>query len=371
MPSRCIAIPVLLVLHWLLATPLCGQRSATERPALKWRNPLVPKRADPHVTLHTDGFYYMTASVPEYDRIEVRRARTLADLGTATAKTVWVRHKSGPMSGFIWAPELHFIDGKWFLYVAAGEAPSGWNIKMYVLECLEADPLDGRWHVRGRIDTGWDSFTLDATTFVHLGVRYLLWAQTPPGKPGTHVYIARMDTPVTIKGSAVCLTEPTFDWELRGGVRVNEGPAVLIRHGRVFMTYSASATDSNYCVGMLTADANANLLNPSSWKKSPEPVLATSAETSQFGPGHNSFTTTPDGKVDIIVYHARAYRDIIGDPLFNPDRATRAQVIQWSDTGMPLFGPPVEDGIVQVSERDYLKADSLSKVRSPIGRGEK
>ncbi len=110
------------------------------------------------------------------------------------------------------------------------------------------------------------------------------------------------------------------------------------------MTYSASATDANYCMGLLTASADANLLDPASWEKSPKPVFCSSTTSSQFGPGHNSFTTSPDGNTDILVYHARAYEHIVGEPLYNPDRATRAQTLRWNEDGTPDFGVPVPDG---------------------------
>lgn len=84
------------------------------------------------------------------------------------------------------------------------------------------------------------------------------------------------------------------------------------------------------------------------WKKSPQPVFQTSTQNSQYGPGHNSFTTTPDGRVDILVYHARKYRDIVGEPLNNPDRATRAQHLAFDSAGLPAFGVPVADGPYQV-----------------------
>lgn len=124
---------------------------------------------------------------------------------------------------------------------------------------------------------------------------------------------------------------------------VNEAPAVLVKNGRVFMTYSASATDANYAMGMLTASAGADLLDAASWTKSPLPVFASSATNGQYGPGHNSFTTSADGKTDILVYHARNYRDIVGDPLFDPNRHTRAQAISWRQDGTPDFGLPVAD----------------------------
>jgi GH43 family beta-xylosidase len=317
---------------------------AAEDP-LAWTNPLVAQRADPHVTLHTDGFYYLTASVPEYDRIEVRRARTLAGLGAAEPSVVWRRHETGPMGAHVWAPELHRIGDRWYLYFAAGDVEDVWHIRPYVLESAADDPREpGAWAERGRIHTAWDAFSLDATTFAHRGRRYLCWAQNLLDGPGTSLCLAEMETPWSLaEGPQAVISRPEFDWE-RVGHRVNEGPAVLIRNGRVFLTYSASATDAHYCMGLLTANEDADLLDPASWAKSPEPVFRSSRETGQFGPGHNCFTTTPDGATDLIVYHARPYEEIDGEPLYNPDRATRAQAVGWRPDGTPDFGAPVADG---------------------------
>lgn len=139
------------------------------------------------------------------------------------------------------------------------------------------------------------------------------------------------------------IARPEYDWE-KVGYWVNEGPAVLIRNGRVFIAYSASATDHNYCMGLLTADESSNLLDPTSWSKSPVPVFRSCPENSQYGPGHNSFTVASDGRTDLLVYHARNYRDISGDPLRNPDRHTRVQKINWKTDGTPDFGEPTPDG---------------------------
>jgi hypothetical protein len=149
----------------------------------------------------------------------------------------------------------------------------------------------------------------------------------------------------------VRIAVPTLSWEVQG-FRVNEGPAVLVRNGRVFVTFSASATDARYCMGLLTADENANLLDARSWVKSPNPVFTTNAETRQFGPGHNSFTV--DGTTDVLVFHARDYRDITGDPLFDPNRHTRVQELYWNEDGTPSFGVPVGKGgpVVQLSPAD-------------------
>ena len=310
---------------------------------LAWRNPLVPQRADPHVSLHSDGYYYLAATVPEYDRIELRRARSLDALSSAEPKVIWRKHDKGAMGAHIWAPELHFIDGKWYVYFTAGEAENIWAIRPYVLEGEGDNPLEARWTEKGRLKLGWESFSLDGTTFVHRGVRYFVWTQVEDGIKGTNIYISRMDTPWSITGPIIRLTKPDYPWE-RVGHWVNEGPAVLVKNGRVWMTYSASATDANYCLGLLSAPEDADLLRAGAWTKSPEPVLRSDPAASQFGPGHNCFTTTPDGKTDILVYHSRNYEKIPGDPLRNPDRATRAQVLRWRADGSPDFGAPVRDG---------------------------
>lgn len=330
----------------LFAAVLCLCAAAPFAQALEpsFANPLVRQRADPHALLHTDGYYYFTATAPEYDRIELRRTRSLNELARAETKVVWRKHAAGPMSWHIWAPELHHIDGKWYIYVTAGRADDHWAIRLYALENSSPNPLEGTWIERGQVKTGWDSFSLDATSFAHQGRRYFVWTQAGPEKepPGTKIYIAKMDSPLTIAGKPVMLTTPEYEWEKKK-FAVNEAPAVLVRNGKVFLTYSASATDANYAMGMLTANADADLLDPASWVKSPLPVFRSSERNRQWGPGHNAFTTTPDGKTDILLYHARQYRDIAGDSLKDPNRHTRAQVIRWKRDGTPDFGEPVAD----------------------------
>jgi GH43 family beta-xylosidase len=308
-------------------------------------NPLIEQRADPFITQRVRGWYYFTGSVPEYDRLVVRGAPTIAGLATATETVVWRRPATGRMGGHIWAPELHRIDGRWYIYFGAGDADNVFRVRMYVLESTLADPRDpAGWGQPRQIATEWDDFSLDATTFAHRGRRYLVWAQGEPEiAVNSSLYIAPMASPWALAGKPVRIATPTRSWEVQG-FKVNEGPAVLIRNGRVFLTFSASATDARYCMGLLTADARANLLSSASWVKSPDPIFGTDTETQQFGPGHNSFTIAEDGKTDVLVYHARDYRAIVGDPLYDPNRHTRVQKLYWSSDGTPLFGVPVGKG---------------------------
>ncbi|WP_454714432.1 family 43 glycosylhydrolase [Caulobacter segnis] len=308
-------------------------------------NPLVRQRADAHVFKHHDGLYYMTASVPEYDRLAIRRSPTLAGLSTAEEAVIWRRPTTGKLGGYIWAPELHEIDGRWHMYFAAGDADQPFHIRTYVLRCLDRDALTGHWEMLGQLQTPWDTFTLDSTVFSHKGVRYLLWAQTEPGiKTNSNLYLAPMASPTTLARPPARLTVPTLDWEIRG-FKVAEGPAPLHRNGKLFISYSASATDDRYCLGLLTADEDADLMSPEVWSKSPEPVFKTCEETRVWGPGHNSFTVDEQGR-DVLVYHGRDYKEIKGDPLFDPNRHTRVQRLYYRPDGTPDFGVPVGAGEV-------------------------
>jgi len=309
-------------------------------------NPLIEQRADPWIYRHTDGYYYFTATAPEYDRIILRRAATIPELALASESVIWNKHPSGIMGAHIWAPELHYIDGKWYIYFAAGSAADVWAIRIYVLENASANPLQGTWEERGQLKTNWESFSLDATTFEHEGIRYLVWAQHDPKIGGnTNLYIAAMSDPWTISGDQVMITRPEYNWETIG-FRVNEGAAVIKHDGQIFISYSASATDANYAMGLLTASQDSDLLEASSWSKSATPVFQSG--NGVYGPGHNSFTVSPDGKYDILVYHGRDYEQIVGDPLNDPNRHTRVQQLHWNDDGSPDFGEPVGNGVTTI-----------------------
>ncbi|EEI0204424.1 family 43 glycosylhydrolase [Salmonella enterica] len=313
-----------------------------------WPNPFIEQRADPFI-LRDGSDYYFIASVPEYDRLEIRRANSLEGLRAADPVVVWRKPKTGPMSQLIWAPEMHRINGKWYIYFAATHTQAldklgMFQHRMFVLECADADPLTGKWTEKGQIKTPFDTFALDATTFYHQGKQWYLWAQKAPDIAGnSNIYLAELENPWTIKGEPVRLSKPEYDWECRG-FWVNEGPAVVVHGDKLFISYSASATDENYCMGLLWINVNDDPRDPANWHKSPRPVFTTSYENRQYGPGHNSFTQTPEGE-DVLVYHARNYTEIEGDPLYDPNRHTRLKRVRWDENGMPDFGVPPADTI--------------------------
>ncbi|MDO4513162.1 MAG: family 43 glycosylhydrolase, partial [Lachnospiraceae bacterium] len=117
---------------------------------------------------------------------------------------------------------------------------------------------------------------------------------------------------------------------------VNEGPAVLKHDGRIYVTYSASDTGVNYCMGMLSIDEKEDVLDPRNWRKERMPVLKSDESKGIYGPGHNSFTTDADGN-PVLVFHARTEKEIVGNPLYNPNRHAMLMKIEWGKNGEPLF----------------------------------
>ncbi|WP_025273384.1 glycoside hydrolase family 43 protein [Haloglycomyces albus] len=319
-----------------------AERNRSHQPPV---NPLIEQRADPQITKHTDGYYYFTATVPEYDRIILRRARTIAGLGGVEEHVIWNAHSSGIMANHIWAPELHYIEGAWYIYFAAGASWDQWRIRPYTLRNTSPNPIEGEWEEMGELNTPWDAFSLDATVFEHNGVLYHCWAQHIPGLDNnTSLVLAPMDTPWSIGAEPVEIARPTLPWE-RVRYAVNEGAYVLKRNGRLFLTYSGAGTGPEYSMGLLTADEDADLMDPASWYKNPEPVMVSHEGNSVFGPGHNAFTQDEYDR-DVLVYHARSYEHIDGDPLNDPNRHTRVQLLEWNDDGTPHFPVPSPDGPV-------------------------
>lgn len=330
----------------------------------RFPNPFIYHRADPFIYKHTDGMYYFTASYTDMEHnldgkyqylyIILRRSATLGGLadgsGAYEEKTVYERSPiaGGTLSPHIWAPEIHYIDGKWYIYYTTTISDeSSWRIRPHCLECSDMDPFNGNWEQKGPVvtevkgDIAFTDFSLDHTHFEHDGKHYFLWAQKTNNI--SDIFIAQLSNPWTLCTPAVRLSYPEYAWELHG-FPVDEGPGVIKRGGKIFITFSGSGTDSLYCVGLLYADEKAELLDAASWKKLPYPVFQSSRATGQFGLGHNSFTRSDDDTEDLIIYHGRQEERYLVEedyqPLYDAGRNASVGKIYWDEDGMPNFSVP-------------------------------
>ena len=290
--------------------------------------PLLPSGPDPWVT-QTGGWYYYMGT--EGDRLSIRRTRDLARLSQAPAVTVWRAPAIGPNSGSIWAPELHRIDGRWFLYYSAVDKDHDDDAHrgVFVLENDRDDPLAGRWIDRGRVNTA--RAGIDGTTFTIAGRRY--FAYSPYVGADSVIAIARMANPWTLEGEETILARPDQAWERQGGRQILEGPAFLQRPGGdLFLAYSGSACWSDgYAVGLLRARRGSDPMAAASWTKLPGPALASSANEGIFAPGHNGFYRA--GGKDWIVFHANPAAKMG----CTQKRAPHVRAVRWTRDGTPVL----------------------------------
>ncbi|HEX6499038.1 MAG TPA: glycoside hydrolase family 43 protein [Micromonosporaceae bacterium] len=299
-------------------------------------NPVVEPGQDPWI-VHHDGAYHLVQSTPDARALTIRRSATLAGLGAADAVVIWRGY--GDRCCELWAPELFRFGDRWYIYVAADDGDNH-NHRMYVLGSRGDDPF-GPYTDLGRIAAVTDRWAIDGTVLRWPDGRlYFVWSGWAGRRNvAQNLYIAPMADPVTIVGDRSLICEPTLPWERHGGPPyVVEGPAALTRGDRIFLTYSASGSwTDRYCLGMLATDVGRDPTRQASWRKSARPVFAGIATA--YGPGHNSFFTSPDGSELWLAYHAnrRAGAGWGG-------RSVRAQPVRWGADGTPWFGKPAPVG---------------------------
>ncbi len=308
-------------------------------PETGFTNPVL-SGSDPWIYKNDSIYYYTQTSG---NRIMLWKTKAVSKLSTATTKTVFTPAAGTANAANIWAPEIHFFDNKWYIYYTAG---SGTDVsqRTWVLENTSADPTTGAWTDKGRIfSAASDFWAIDGTAFEHNGSRYFLWSGRPdPSVQNQNIYISKMINPWTLESTSAVLTKPELSWEQTGGP-VNEAPQIIKNStGNVFLVYSASGcwTDE-YSLGLLSLKNGGDPLQPGDWTKSPLPVFVKSAMNNAYGPGHNAFFKSADGKEDWIIYHANNNsNEGCGDK-----RNIRMQRMNWSAGGLPQFGEPVRTGM--------------------------
>ncbi|MFT3935886.1 MAG: glycoside hydrolase family 43 protein [Chitinophagaceae bacterium] len=310
-------------------------------------NPLLPSGPDPY-SFYKDGYYYYTNSLGNH--IGLWKTKNLADLKNAEYKTIYTPPPGTAYSKDLWAPEVMFLQGKWYAYFAA-DSINNMTHRMFVLENASADPMKGEWIMKGKVADATNKWAIDGDVFEYRNQLYMIWSGWEGDVNGEQdIYIAKMKNPWTIESKRVRISQPTYEWERHGDLKnetpphinVNEGPQALIHGKDLFIIYSASACWTDfYALGQLRFAGGDDLLDASKWIKAPEPVFKQSPADGVFATGHNSFFVSPNGKESWILYHANSNP---GDGCGNK-RSPRAQKFEWNADGSPNFGVPVKEGL--------------------------
>ena len=296
-------------------------------PPRTFTNPLtVRAAADPWLTFH-DGFYYFTATLDPEGGLWIWKSRTLTGIDKGEKVKVWAAPKTGPQSRQIWAPELYFLQGRWYLYYTASDGTDA-NHRHYVLEAAGPNPL-GRYVDKGRVDPTFEKYAIDGSILkMPDGRLYFLYTTGA-------LHIAPMSSPTRVSGPATRIAQADLPWEHNW----LEAPQALVHNGNVFIVYSAGHSATvNYRLGLLRLAPNRDPLDAPAWTKSSAPVFEPAGNV--FTTGHCSFTKSPDGREDWLVYHAKDTANYG----FN-GRTARAQPFTWNPNGTPRFGRPAQPGV--------------------------
>ena len=344
---------LLLLLAVAFSLARCTPVSKVQAPAAPpaeactFVNPVAESGQDPWV-VRWKGWYYFVAS--EENALYVYKSERLTDLKKNRVR-VWTPPDSGWNQAHLWAPELHFIEGRWYIYYAAGRAgPPFVHQRSGVLQSVGSDP-QGAYVDKGPLYTGDDlasrtenKWAIDVTVAQLNGQRYAVWSGWEENQPDDdtpqHLYIATMSNPWTISSDRVKISSPTQPWEQGTELDLNEGPQFLTHDGEVFIVYSARESWlPAYQMGQLRLQPStgdrADPMDPQSWIKS-GPVFTGTADV--HGVGHASFTTSPDSTEHWIVYHTKK------ETTPGWDRMISAQKFEWDRDGAPRFGTPAPSG---------------------------
>ena len=279
--------------------------------------------SDPYVVKHNGRYYHCYNSNEE--GVFITESENLSEIGSGRKLQVYGADASDTLRRW-YAPELHYINGKWYIYAA----PDYGN-DLHVMTILEheGDTPMGEYKYAGMVKGLENEWSIDGTVFHHNGKMYFIWAT------GYEMKMSEMSDPYTITGERITVAKPEYDFETSGGA-ITEGPAVLKRGNKLFIVYSANESQcDDYCLGLLTCSADDDIMNPENWIKSKTPVFEKAEKI--FGPGHCSFTTVTENgeEVDYIVYHANLERGTgwMGRSVF-------IQPFTWDENDNPVFGRP-------------------------------
>ena len=185
--------------------------------------------------------------------IVLRRSKTIQGLSTAEEVTIWEPSQQTGTYRYIWAPEIHQIDGTWYVFFTASIDPyNTYNIRPHVLKCTGGDPMDrNSWELHRMQAVEGDTFavqqfSLDMTCFESAGQYYVSWAANPGDFSNLYIASINPEEPWQLTSECTKISMPDFAWENP----INEGPAVIKNEGKVYLCYSAAAVNYTYCVGI-------------------------------------------------------------------------------------------------------------------------
>lgn len=306
----------------------------------RYEFPVAWHKADPCIGKWKGKYYFISTNDLDHEHsIYIREADSIPGLVTAQQVKILDAYTYPHLGNLLWAPELHVIQDRLYVF-HAGTPQEFLEEQCHVMALKEGgNPMKASdWERPERVIKkdgsylyGEAGITLDMTEFEVNGKYYVCWSQRQfkPVDQGAWLYIASIDPkePWKLITDPVLLSMPEYGWA-NNHTFVDEGPFVLITEDRIYLTFSSAAVDSTYVVGLLSADPEADLLDPANWVKENYPLLTSRSAEGEFGPGHNAYVTDEDGLV-WNTYHAR--------PGVNGSRSSGIRRVHFNAEGFPVL----------------------------------
>jgi len=277
---------------------------------------------DPWVVFH-DGYYYVCTSGPlDPKAVYVSKSKTLVERG----EKVKVWDGEGDFNR-VFAPELFFRNGKWYVYFCGDAREYDWKHMAVVLESNTSDPLDG-FVCKGVLFTGDERGNAQANDFTTVewdGQLYAFWGSLADPVIRNAV-MAPMDSPTRITAHR------------KETILHAEGPRAIVHDGKLIMTGSegAFASKDYRLTAMMYDPAKGPIDEQGAWR-----YLGTLLKSTNdvWGPARASFTTSPDGTQFWTMYHSKIFP---ADD--NGIRAANIKQFTFNPDGTPDFGTPPGPG---------------------------
>lgn len=274
--------------------------------------------ADPFVLRCGDEYFaYGTGATLERDaggRVGAFRILHSRDLTTWEAVGFALEVPPERATAAYWAPEVAASGGRFFLYYS--RAPAGQDEKHRVYVATAERPI-GPFREVGAVLPEEIGFCIDAHPFrdPRDGRWYLFFARDSfEDRAGTGIAVVPLHASMErAEGDPVNVVRANHDWQiyerrrsLYGRVweawHTVEGPSVVEHDGRYYCFYSGGNWQTeNYGVSYAEAD---HPLGPWRHAVASGPTVLAQVPGVLIGPGHNSVTTTPDGREHAMVFHA-------------------------------------------------------------------
>ena len=299
---------------------------------------------DPSVT-YKDGYYYYVY-LDSKPKLYVLKSRSLEQLlngyysGWGSGHAACIYDPTDPssanynsaMAKKIWAPELEYIRGKWYIYVSGCSASSSgdtFDERMFVMECNSQDPT-GTWKTPVQLSPSIVSgkYAIDGHAFEYKGQLYYTFSGRTSNSElvSPRIYICTMPDPTHVNNDAVNISKHSS---------LEEGPCTLIDGNDIYLMYSmgayngsASSASKDYHVDYYKC-SDKDPMNASNWTQGGT-LLQQSPSKDIYCTGHNHIFKGADGRW-WTSYHAVVGTEGIGTSAYLSKRRVFVQPVTVSN----------------------------------------